>query len=38
MSQLILTLDKPDVNAERFNVVEDKQVMLDLSDTAQRKG
>jgi type IV pilus assembly protein PilQ len=32
-SQLILTLDKPDVNAERFNVVEDKQIMLDLSDT-----
>lgn len=34
VSQLILTLDKPDVNAERFNVVEDKQVMLDLSDTS----
>ncbi len=33
-SQLILTLDKPDVNAERFNVVEDKQIMLDLSDTS----
>lgn len=33
ISQLVLTLDKPDVNAERFNVTEDKQIILDLVDT-----
>ncbi len=33
ISQLVLTLDKPDVNAERFGVAEDKQIILDLSDT-----
>ncbi len=33
ISQLVLTLDKPDVNAERFNLTEDKQIMLDLVDT-----
>jgi len=33
ISQLVLTLDKPDVNADRFNITEDKQIMLDLVDT-----
>jgi type IV pilus assembly protein PilQ len=33
ISQLVLTLDKPDVNAERFNLTEDKQIMLDLVET-----
>ena len=32
-SQIVLTLDKPDVNAERTNIVEDKQIILDLVDT-----